>query len=301
MAITAAAIIGGSSLLGGMMASDAAGKSADAQLESARIAAEAAKFKPYSITSGFGKSFFDTEKGTAGYEIDPRLAAFRDQLYGQAEKTMAELGSTNPQLEAQKYVDQQMGLLAPTRQAEDMALRQKMLGGGRIGLGLSSGYVGGEGLGLINPDQYGLNLARERANAEIGAAGTQYGQNIYDKLISRGTGLFTSGAGIEQLGMTPLTMGADIGKTGVAAGNTQAQALLTGGMGAANANLAGGLSQANMLQSAGRTAGGMLYNPQPNKPVATPYYSSPSYSSNTDYYNAQNQGYGNTGDMGLMY
>jgi hypothetical protein len=262
MAIGAAAIMGGASLLGGMMASDAAGKSADAQLESARIAAEAAKFKPYSITSGFGKSFFDTNAGTAGYEIDPRLAAFRDQLYGQAEKTMAELGSTNPQVEAQKYVDQQMGLLAPTRQAEDMALRQKMLGGGRIGLGLSSGYVGGEGSGLINPDQFGLNLARERANAEIGAAGTQYGQNIYDKLISRGTGLFTSGAGIEQLGMTPLTMGADIGKTGVAAGNTQAQALLQGGIGAANANLAGGLSQANMLSSAGRTAGGMLQQPQ---------------------------------------
>lgn len=286
MAITAAAIIGGTSLLGGMMANDAAEASANAQLESSRIAAEAAKFKPYSITSGFGKSFFDTNAGTAGYDIDPRLAAFRDQLYGQAEKTMAELGSTNPQLEAQKYVDQQMGLLAPTRQAEDMALRQKMLGGGRIGLGLSSGYVGGEGSGLINPDQYGLNLARERANAEIGAAGTQYGQNIYDKLISRGTGLFTSGAGIEQLGMTPLTMGADLGKAGVAAGNAQAQALLTGGMGAANANLAGGLSQANMLQSAGRTAGGMLYSPQPNKPVATPY---------TDVYTANRTGALNAG------
>lgn len=272
MAAMAAAAVAGSQLVSGMMASKAAEKSAAAQVEAARIAAEAAKFKPYSITSGFGKSFFDTAAGTAGYEIDPRLAAFRDQLYGQAEKTMAELGSTNPQLEAQKYVDQQMGLLAPTRQAEDMALRQKMLGGGRIGLGLSSGYVGGEGSGLINPDQYGLNLARERANAEIGAAGTQYGQNIYDKLISRGTGLFTSGAGIEQLGMTPLTMGADIGnKAGVSAGN-QAQALLQGGIGAANANLAGGLSQANMIQQAGRTAGGMLYSPQQNQPVATPYY-----------------------------
>ena len=267
MALGAAAIIGGSSIIGGMMAGDAASKSAEAQLESARIAAEAAKFKPYSITSGFGKSFFDTDNQTAGYDIDPRLAAFRDTLYGQAEKTMAQLGSTDPQLEAQKYVDQQMGLLAPTRQAEDMALRQKMLGGGRIGLGLSSGYMGGDGQGLINPDQYGLSLARERANAEIGAAGTQYGQNIYDKLISRGTGLFTSGAGVEQLGMTPLTMGADLGKAGVAAGSAQAQALLTGGMGAANANLAGGLSQANMVQSAGRTAGGMLYSSQNNTPA----------------------------------
>jgi hypothetical protein len=245
----------------GVGAAEAAGQS---NVEAAKIAAEAAKFKPYSLTTGFGKSFFDTEKGTAGYDIDPRLAAFRDTLYGQAEQTLGQLQGTTPEMEAQKYVDQQMGLLAPTRQAEDMALRQKMLGGGRIGLGLSSGYMGGDGQGLVNPDQFGLNMARERANAEIGAAGTQYGQNIYDKLISRGTGLFTSGAGIEQLGMGALTMGADIGNKAGVSSNAQASALLQGGMGAANANLAGGLSQANMVQQAGRTAAGLLYSPQNN-------------------------------------
>jgi hypothetical protein len=235
----------------GVGAAEAAGQ---ANVEAAKIAAEAAKFKPYSLTTGFGKGFFDTEKGTAGYDIDPRLAAFRDQLYGQAEQALGQLGSTNPQAEAQKYVDQQMGLLAPTRQAEDLALRQKMLGGGRIGLGLSSGYVGGDGQGLVNPDQFGLNLARERANAEIGAAGTQYGQNMIDKLISRGTGLFTSGAGIEQLGMMPLTMGADIGNKAGVSGNAQANALLQGGMASANANLAGGVSQANFAQNAVKSA-----------------------------------------------
>jgi hypothetical protein len=237
--IPGGSIIGGT--IGGMLdGNDTSGLSAYGQQNqaAAQAAADAAKFKPYSLTTGFGKSFFDTEKQTAGYDIDPRLAAFRDQLYGQAEQALGQLGSTNPQAEAQKYVDQQMGLLAPTRQAEDMALRQKMLGGGRIGLGLSSGYVGGDGQGLVNPDQFGLNLARERANAEIGAAGTAYGQNMIDKLISRGTGLFTSGAGIEQLGMSPLTMGADLGKAGVASGNAQGQALLSGGQAAANANLA---------------------------------------------------------------
>ena len=240
----------------GVGAAEAAGQS---NVEAAKIAAEAAKFKPYSLTTGFGKSFFDTEKGTAGYDIDPRLAAFRDTLYGQAEQTLGQLQGTTPEMEAQKYVDQQMGLLAPTRQAEDMALRQKMLGGGRIGLGLSSGYMGGDGQGLVNPDQFGLNMARERANAEIGAAGTQYGQNIYDKLISRGTGLFTSGAGIEQLGMGALTMGADIGNKAGVSSNAQASALLQGGMGAANANLAGGLSQANFAQNAVKSAAGLDY------------------------------------------
>jgi hypothetical protein len=115
-------------------------------------------------------------------------------------------------------------------------------------------------------------LARERANAEIGAAGTQYGQNMIDKLISRGTGLFTSGAGIEQLGMSPLTMGADIGNKAAVAGAAQGSALLKGGLAAAESNLAAGLNQANAYQQAGRTAGGMFSKPQPNQPVATPYY-----------------------------
>jgi hypothetical protein len=228
----------------------AAKEAGQANVEAARIAAESAKFKPYSLTTGFGRGFFDTEKGTAGYEIDPRLAAFRDQLYNQAEQTLAQLGSTNPQAEAAKYVEQQMGLLQPTRAAEDVAMRQKALGSGRMGLGVSAGYVGGEGQGLLNPDQFATQLARERANAQIAAQGTEYGQNIMDKLISRGTGLFSSGAGIEQLGMTPLTLGADIGNKASISGAQAGQALLQGGMNAANANLAGGISEARFLQNA---------------------------------------------------
>jgi hypothetical protein len=286
MAGWAAAAIAGSNILGGMMASDAASESAAAQIEASKIAAESAKFKPYSLTTGFGKSFFDTEKGTAGYEIDPRLAAFRDQLYGQATQTLAQLGSTNPEAEAQKYVTQQMGLLQPTREAEDVANRQRALGSGRMGLGVSAGYVGGDGQGLLNPDQFATQLARERANAQIAAQGTEYGQNIYDKLLSRGTGMLQTGLGLEELGMKPLTMGADIGNKASISGAQAGQLLLTGASNAANANLAGNLSAANMISSAGRTAGGMLYNNQRPPAVATPY---------TDVYSANRYGALNSG------
>jgi len=236
----------------------AAKEAGQANIEAAKIAAESAKFKPYSLTTGFGRGFFDTEKGTAGYEIDPRLAAFRDQLYGQAEQTLAQLGSTNPQAEAAKYVEQQMGLLQPTRAAEDVTNRLNALGSGRIGLGVSGGYVGG-GEGLLNPDQFATNLARERANAEIAARGTEYGQNIYDKMLSRGTGMLQTGLGLEELGMKPLTMGADIGNKASISGAQAGQALLAGGQAAANANLAGGISQARFLQNAVGGAAGLDY------------------------------------------
>jgi len=263
-----AAIIG-SSLLSGAQARESAGRAADAQLEAARISAEAAKFKPYSITSGFGKSYFDTSGQTAGYELDPRLAAFRDQLYGLSSETLGQLGGTTPEAEAQKYVTQQMGLLAPTRQAEDIAARQAALGSGRIGLGVSPGMLGGgSAAGVVNPDEFARQLARERINAQIAAEGTTYGQNIIDKLISRGTGLFSSGAGVEQLGMGTLTTGADIGKAGVQSGLGQAQALLQGGIGAAQANLAGGLSTANMLQRGGLALSGMFAQPAQQQQAA---------------------------------
>lgn len=272
------AAIAGSSLLSGMMASDSASQAANAQLEAGRMAAEAAKFRPYGITSGFGTSYFNPETQTAGYTLDPRLQAFRDQLYGLSSSTLGQLAGTTPEAEAQKYVQQQMGLLSGTRQAEDIAARQAALGTGRIGLGVTPASVGaGDAGGLVNPDEYARQLARERINAQIAAEGTQYGQNIIDKLISRGTGLFSSGAGVEQLGMGALTTGADIGKAGVMSGGQQAQSLLQGGIGAAQANLAGNLAMANMVQRGGLGLSGMFSQPQQQQQqysyLSNPYYS----------------------------
>jgi hypothetical protein len=303
MPITAAVITGGAGLLGGYMGSKAtkdasnaqlqAGREANAaNLEAARIAAEAARFKPYSITSGFGRGFFDTEKGTAGYTIDPRLASFRDTLYGQAEQTMGSMGT--PEEVAQQYYQQQMGLLAPQRTQEDIMARERGLQTGRIGLGVSAGYGGaGDVSGMLNPDDFARMRARELSNAQIANESTTYGQSLIDKLIARGTGLFTAGAGVEQLGMSPLTMGADIGNKASVSQGQQANALLQGGMSgsramldagssAAQYRLAGGLGTAGGIMEAGRTIGGM-FTQQPQQPVnnsTSSYYKPSSFMTN---------------------
>jgi hypothetical protein len=283
-----ALIAAGGSLIGGYMGAQAtrdaaktslqAGREANAaNLEAARIAADAAKFRPYSITSGFGQGFFDTEKNTAGYNIDPRLASFRDTLYGQAEQTMGSMGT--PEEVAQQYYQQQMGLLAPQRTQEDIMARERGLQTGRIGLGVSAGYGGaGDVVGMLNPDDFARMRARELSNAQIANESTTYGQNLIDKLIARGTGLFTAGAGVEQLGMSPLTMGADIGNKASISQGQQANALLQGGMAgsramldagtnAANYTLAGNLATAGGIMRAGETLGGMFT--QPPQPIQT--------------------------------
>jgi hypothetical protein len=304
-----AAIGGGLGLLGGILGSKSADKAAQAQLqagreanaanlEAARIAADAAKFKPYSITSGFGQGFFDTEKGTAGYNIDPRLAAFRDTLYGQAEQTMGALGT--PEQQAQQYYQQQMGLLAPQRLQEDIAAREASLRTGRVGLGVSAGYGGaGDVSGMLNPDEFARMRARELSNAQIANESTTYGQNLIDKLIARGTGLFTSGAGVEQLGMMPLTMGADIGNKSSVSQGQQANALLQGGMagsramlegstGATQYNLASGLAMGGALQGAGKAISGMDFSKMTN-PFSGMFTQAPAASPSSNYWSGNTQ------------
>jgi hypothetical protein len=248
----------GASLIGGRKASKEASRAADAQMAAGREAAELAKFKPYSITSGFGSSTFDTDKNTATYDLDPRLAAYRDQLYGLNEQGMAGI-NLDTQQNAQDYYNSQQGLLAGGRGAEDIALRQQQLNSGRIGLGVSGAAMGaGAGTGYVNPEQYQRDLARGQVDASMAANADQIARQQLDQDIARSTGLFNTGAGVEQLGQSTLTMGADIGNKQAAAGANAGRSLLDGGMAAAQSNLAGGLNKANMYQTAGNAFGGMF-------------------------------------------
>ena len=244
---------------GGIQARDAGQEAAAAQAAAGQQAAAAAEFKPYSITSGFGTSYFDKDKQRAGYEIDPVLAAFRDQMYGGAADFLGQV-QTDPAAAAQQYYNQQQGIMAGQRGAEDIALRQQQLQQGRIGLGLSTDAMGaggaaGMGGGYVNPQQFQQQVARNMADQQLAAQSTQLAQADIDRAISRGQGMLQTATGLEQLGMSPLTMGADIGSRQAVSQGQQAQALLAGGQGAAQANLAGGIGLAGMFSGIGNSLG----------------------------------------------
>ena len=250
-------------LIGGLFSSSAADKGADATLDAAKVAADAAKFRPYSITAGFGSSTFDPTNQTATYALTPQMQALRDQYYGMANTTLGQLGNLDPNAAAQQWMAQQQGLLEPTRTAEDLRLRSNMLNTGRIGLGVSSDVVGAGAGGYVNPQQFALDRARAMADAQMAAQAQDYGQKQYENLIARASGLLQTGTGIEQLGLGALTTGADLGKAGVASGNAAAQALLQGGQNAANINLASGLGTANAFGNAATQIANYLTPPPP--------------------------------------
>ena len=263
-----------STVYGAYQSREAGKDAAAAASEAGRQAAAAAEFRPYSITSGFGTGYFDTDKNQAGYKIDPVLKAFRDQAYGGAANFLGQI-DTDPAVAAQNYYNQQQGLMAGGREAEDIALRNQQMQQGRIGLGLSSQAMGaggpaGMGGGYLNPGQFSQQVSRNIADQNLAGTSMQMAQADIDRNIARGQGMLQNALGIEQLAMMPLTMGADIGSRQAVSGGNQGTALLSSGNAAAQANLAGGLGMAGMFSNAG--AAFRPYQPAPKPPGNMPGY-----------------------------
>ena len=302
-AIIGASVVGG--YLQGESARKAANTSAAAQLESARIAAEAAKFRPVGITTRYGASNFQTDaQGNiigAGYEVSPELRAYQDQLRGLTEQQLQQglmapqqyeplqgaagglfnLGqqylAQSPQEAAQKYMEQQQNLLAPSRERQYAQLQNQLFQTGRGGLSVGGTGLrpsGAQGLGASNPELEAYYNALAQQDAQLAAQAQAAGQ----QQTAFGAGLFGTGsqllgqyqAGqvgalspfqtslglggtIEQMGQTPLDISAQLGGRTATAGANDAQSLLAGGLSAAKTAQAGNAYNplANVLQGVG--------------------------------------------------
>ena len=307
--IIPAAIVGGAGLIGGYMqgqsAKSAANTSAQAQLESARIAAEAAKFRPVGITTRYGQSNFQTDaQGNvigAGYNVSPELQAYQNQLQGltgqqlqqglmapqQYEPLQGAAGglfslgqqylSQSPQEAAQKYIEQQQNLIAPSRERQYAQLQNQLFQTGRGGLSVGGTGLrpsGSQGLGASNPELEAYYNAMAQQDAQLAAQAQAAGQ----QQTAFGAGLFGSGsqllgqyqAGqvgalspfqtslglggtIEQMGQQGLQIGSELGGRTATAGANVGQSLLRGGLSAAQTAQAGNAFNplANVLQGIG--------------------------------------------------
>jgi len=227
MPIAAAAIMGGASLLGGSMQSKAAGdaarQSAQAQLEAARIAAEAAKFRPVGVTTRYGSSQFQFDPSGyltgAGYTVSPELKAYQDRLQAltggaltQAEMAQQQyaplqqsatglfgLGQQylqqTPEQVASQYMRQQQDLLAPSRERQYAQLQNQLFQTGRGGLSVGATGLrpgGGAGLRATTPEMEAYYNALAQQDLQLAAQAQQAGQQN----VAFGAGLLGSGAGL---------------------------------------------------------------------------------------------------------
>ena len=271
----------------------AANISAAAQREAAQQAAEAAKFRPVGITSRYGTSNFQFDPSGylsgAGYNVSPELRGYQDRLMGLTERGLGQaeageamlrpnvgaaqslfnLGSQyiqeTPEQTAQKYIQSQYNLLAPSRERSLAGLRNDQFQKGRLGLSVGATGErpsGGLGLSATNPEMEAYYNALAQQDLQIAQQAEQAGQ----QRTAFGTGLFGTGnqllnqyyggqvgalnpfttylgAGqtIESLGQQPLDIGAQLGGRAATAGANVGQSLLTGGLGAAQTQLQGSL------------------------------------------------------------
>ena len=201
----------------------AANQSAAAQRESARLAAEAAKFRPVGITTRYGSSNFQmSPEGYltgAGYNVSPELKAYQDRLSAlsgsaltqaeQAQQQFAPLQTAagglfglgqqylaqSPQEVAAKYIQQQQDLLAPSRERQMAQLQNQLFQQGRGGLSVGATGMrpsGAAGLGATTPELEAYYNAIAQQDAQLAAQGQAEGQ----RNVAFGAGLFGTGAGM---------------------------------------------------------------------------------------------------------
>jgi hypothetical protein len=227
--LSSAASLGGS-YLQGQQARDAAATSAQAQIEAARIAADAAKFKPVGVTTRFGKSNFGYDQNgnliNAGYNLSPELMAQQNTLMGMtpgmlnqfagAQAATAPMGAagqqamalgqgylaTTPQQQAAKFMADQQALLAPERDRSFANLQNTMMQQGRMGLATG----GTSTMGATNPELEAYYNAQRMQDLQLAAQATQGGQQYAQfgtQLAGAGGDLLKGMYGTQTAAFTP--------------------------------------------------------------------------------------------------
>ena len=220
MGIEAALIGGGLGLLGSSMssnaASNAASQSAAAQVEAAKIAAEAAKFKPIGTTTRFGSSQFGYDPSgnltSAGYTMSPELKAQQDILMqnsgnalnqagtnAQAGQGLFNLGqqyaATNPQEAAAQWMKQQQAILQPGQDQTYAALQQQLQNTGRGGFSVAQG----SGMQSANPELAAYYNSLAQQQNQLAGQATQMGQ----QQTTFGAGLMGTGIDLQSAAYNP--------------------------------------------------------------------------------------------------
>jgi hypothetical protein len=190
---------------------------ADAQIEAARIAAEAARFRPVGVTTRFGSSNFGYDAQgnviSAGYTPSAEITGYQDRLRALsaqgltdveaaraayqpltgAAKSLFSLGesylSKSPEAVAADYISKQQALISPSRQNQLAELQNKLFQQGRGGAATAQGGS----LMATSPEYAAYYNALAQQDLVLAAQADQEARNR----ITFGSGLFDTGANLQ--------------------------------------------------------------------------------------------------------
>ena len=132
-----------------------------------RQAVEASQFKPYTVTSGLA-NVRTTPEGGFGIDLSPEQQALQTQLQGQVGGLFGQVGADPATAQAQLY-EQMRAVQRPEEERQRLALEERMLSQGRLGLG-SAAYGGS------SPELLAQETARQEAMARANLGARQQSQ-----------------------------------------------------------------------------------------------------------------------------
>ena len=190
---------------------------ADAQIEAARIAADAAKFRPVGVTTRFGSSAFTTDaEGNvigAGYAPSQEIRGYQDRLSTLAGQGMTDIEGAraayqpltgaaqslfnlgqgylakSPDQAAADYIAKQQALITPSRQNQLAELQNRLFQQGRGGAATAQGG----NLMATSPEYAGYYNALAQQDLVLAAQADEEAR----RRIQFGSGLFDTGANLQ--------------------------------------------------------------------------------------------------------
>jgi hypothetical protein len=195
------------------------------QQAATKTAQEQASFTPVGMTTAFGQSNFQYDPNTgklisAGYTPTSQVSGQVQNLFGMGAQALPT--TTNTQDIQQQYIEQQRGLLAPSREQQLASLRNRQYQRGTGGLatgGTMAGYApNAEGLMATNPELAAYYNSLAQQDAQLAANAPTYAQNQLNAQIATGTGLFGAANTLEGYAQQPLSLSTALGTAGATAG-----------------------------------------------------------------------------------
>ena len=174
--------------------------------------ADMAKFQPFTVTTGLGGA---TTDATGGYslQMSPEQQALQNQLLGQSQALFGQVG-VDPSLAQADLYEQIRATQRPEEERQRLALEERMLSQGRMGL--SSSAYGGS-----SPELLAQETARQEAMSRANLSARQQALAEQQQALQLGTGMMTQGYVPQQQALAALGYGVDLAKlplTGQTAG-----------------------------------------------------------------------------------
>ena len=181
----------------------------DRSLDFGREVQEASAFKPFSITSGLGGVGVGAEGGIET-TLSPEQQYLQDMLFGQA-TGLFQQAEQDPAVAQAELFEQMRAVQRPEEQRQALALEERMLSQGR--LGLSSDAYGG-----ASPELLAQETARQEAMARASLGARTQAMAEQKQALDAATGMMTQGYKPQEQALAALGYGiqggqlADVGR-----------------------------------------------------------------------------------------